>query len=150
MFRGNFEHTVDDKGRLSVPAKFRDYIIASNDDRVVITNFQSKAVRCLDVYPYPAWVRLEERVLQRPQFDPRIQDFQHYYFAGAHDCQLDKQGRILLPPILREYGRLERTVMITGAGEKFRVWAREAWNQVFARAESALFEDASFFKELGI
>ena len=150
MFRGSFEHTVDDKGRVSVPAKFRDRITAANDDRVVITNFQFTTLRCLDVYPYPAWVRLEERVLQQPQFDLRVQHIYQYYFAEAQDQQLDKQGRILLPPTLREYANLRRDVVFVGQGEKFQIWDRDARKQVHSRAESAVFEDPNFFRDLGV
>ena len=150
MFRGTFEHTVDDKGRLSVPAKFRDLLIASNDDRVVVTNFQSDSIPCLHVYPYPAWVRLEGQVVQRPQLDPRTQHFQNYYIAAAQDCQLDKQGRILLPQGLRAYAKLEQSVTITGIGEKFSVWDRDAWKGVFGQSEKTVFADPSFLRELGI
>src|SRR6266446_741961 len=107
MYRGQYEHTIDGKGRVSVPAKFRDFITASNDDRVVITNFRSDSLRCLDVFDYPAWVRLDE------------------------------PGRILLPPTLRDYAGLSRDVIVTGAGEKFQIWDRVTWNQVRASAENA-------------
>ena len=98
MFRGKFEHTIDDKGRVSVPARFREYLQATNDDRVVITNFVISEERCLDVYPHAAWLVLEERIRSKPQFDQRLLQFQNYYVANAHECVLDKQGRILLPP----------------------------------------------------
>jgi MraZ protein len=145
MFRGSFAHTVDPKGRVSVPAKFRDLIFASNDDRVVITNFRSESTPCLDVHPYPAWLRLEERMNQRPQFNPKVQAFTHYYISNAQECQVDKQGRILLPPLLRGYAQLGDTVMFTGVGSKFQVWDHQAWKQVFDRSESAIFEDAKGF-----
>lgn len=150
MFRGTFEHTIDGKGRLSVPAKFRDLLIASNDDRVVVTNFQAHSIPCLHVYPYPAWVRLEGSITQRPQLDPRLQHFQNYYIAGAQDCQLDKQGRILLPQGLRSYAKLDQAVTITGVGEKFCVWDRAAWKGVFAESEKTVFEDPSFLQELKV
>ncbi len=83
MFRGRFAHGVDQKGRVSVPAKFRDLILASNDDRVMVTNFRSKQTPCLDVYPYAAWLRLEERMNQRPQFNPKVQAFTTYGTVGV-------------------------------------------------------------------
>jgi MraZ protein len=150
MFRGTFEHTIDDKGRVSVPAKFRDCLLASSDERVVLTNFFVGSLRCLDVYPYPAWVQFEERLRGRPQFDANMMRFQNYYFAGAHECQLDKQGRILLPPILRDYAGLKREVTFTAAGEKFRIWDREAWSKVFVDAEQALMQNPEMLTDLGI
>ena len=150
MFRGTFEHTVDDKGRVSVPARFREILQATDDDRVVITNFVIASVRCLDVYPYATWVQLEERLRDKPQFDQRLLRFQNYYFAAAHDCLLDKQGRILLPPSLREYAALKRDVVFTSALEKFRIWDRDQWKQVFGEAEQAIMERPQELTELGI
>ncbi len=140
MFRGTFEHTIDDKGRVSVPSRFREILLASNDDRVVITNFRLGQAPCLDVYPYAAWARLEEEFSARPQFDPLVIKFQNYYFAAAQDCVLDKQGRILLPTPLRDYARLKKDVAFTSALTKFRIWDRDLWRQVFGEAEEALME----------
>lgn len=150
MFRGTFEHAIDEKGRVSVPAKYRDALLATNDDRVVITNFVIDSLRCLDVYPYAAWVELEERLRKRPQFDAKMMRFQNYYVSGAHDCQFDKQGRILLPPSLREYASLNRDVTFTAAGEKFRIWDRSVWAKVFADAEQTLMDDPNVLSDLGI
>lgn len=145
MFRGSFAHTVDPKGRVSVPARFRDIILASNDDRVVITNFRAESAPCLDVYPYPDWLRLEERMSQRPQFNPKVQAFTHYYISNAQECQVDKQGRILLPPLLRTYAQLGDSAMFTGAGPKFQVWDQKAWQQVFVKSEASIFDDPKTF-----
>jgi MraZ protein len=140
MFRGTYEHSIDDKGRVSVPAKFREQLQASNDDRVVITNFVVHQSRCLEVYPFPAWVQLEERLRAKPQFDQRVVNFLNYYVSSAHDCELDKQGRILLPAPLREYAGLQRDVVFTSALEKFRIWDREQWRQVRDEGERQLIE----------
>jgi len=150
MFRGTFEHTIDDKGRVSVPARFREILLASNDDRVVITNFIMGGLRCLDVYPEAAWQALEERLRTKAQFDQRVMRFENYYFAAAHDCVIDKQGRILLPPSLRAYAALNRDVVFTSALEKFRIWDREQWKQVFGDAERALMERPEDLADLGI
>lgn len=150
MFRGMFEHTIDDKGRVSVPARFRELLQATNDNRVVITNFMIESVRCLDVYPDAAWAQLEERLLAQPQFNQRILRFQNYYFASAHDCELDKQGRILLPPSLREHAGLTKDVVFTSALEKFRIWDRNQWKQVFGQAEQAIMAHPEDLNELGI
>ncbi len=150
MFRGTFEHVIDEKGRISVPARFRDCLVASNDERVVLTNFFVGSVRCLDAYPFAAWVQMEERLRGKPQFDANVMRFQNYYFAAAHECQLDKQGRILLPPKLRDYANLKRDVTFTAAGEKFRIWDRDTWSKVFCDAEEALMSAPDTLSELGI
>jgi MraZ protein len=151
MFHGTFEHTIDEKGRVNVPVKFRDHLRATGDDRLFFTNFIVKGVKCLDVYPYAAWVELESRLREKPQFDPNVIDFFHnYYFAGAHECQLDKQGRVLVPPLLRQYASLKRDVMFTGALAKFRLWDRDAWAPVFRSGEQLLMENPSFLGQIGI
>jgi MraZ protein len=150
MFRGTFEHTIDDKGRVAVPVRFRDALLAAGDERVVLTNFVFDTFRCLDAYPYPAWTQLEERLRSQPQFGAKMMRFQNYYFAGAHECQIDKQGRVLLPPTLREYAGLSRDVMFTAAGEKFRIWDRGTWKKAFTEAEAVLMNNPDALSDLGI
>lgn len=148
MFRGSFEHTVDAKGRLSIPSRFREILVSKGDDRIVITNFLFEGTRCLDVYPLEEWVRFEEEVRKKPKFDRRMVQFQNYYLGRAAECVVDKQGRILIPPPLRQYANLKRDVMVVSALDKFRVWDREAWNKVFAEAEERLMQDPDFLGEL--
>jgi MraZ protein len=150
MFRGKFEHTIDDKGRISVPARFREVLQASNDDRVVITNFIISATRCLDVYPHAAWIRLEEQLREKPQFNQQVMRFQNFYFANAHECVLDKQGRVLLAPTLREYAGLKRDVVFTSALDKFRIWDKEQWDRVFGEAEQSIMERPEELNDLEI
>ncbi|MGH7828548.1 MAG: division/cell wall cluster transcriptional repressor MraZ, partial [Candidatus Binatia bacterium] len=135
MFRGRFEHTIDSKGRLSVPAKFREVLLGKADDRIVMTNFVVDSVRCLDVYPLDEWIRFEEEIKKRPKFDRRMVLFQNYYLAGASECVVDTHGRILIPPTLRQYASLKRDVILVSALDKFRVCDREAWKKVFTEAE---------------
>lgn len=150
MFRGTFEHTIDDKGRVSVPSRFREVLQASNDERVVITNYFVGTLRCLEVYGVAAWQQLEERLQEKPQFDPRLVRFQNYYVAAAQDCVIDKQGRILLPPSLREYAGLDRDVVFTSGGAKFRIWDLVQWKKVFGDAERELMERPEDLEWLGI
>jgi MraZ protein len=150
MFRGTFEHTIDEKGRVSVPARFREILQATNDDRLVITNFMFSSVRCLDVYPHAAWLELEQRLLAKPRFDWNLLRFQNYYLSSAQDCVLDKQGRLLLPPTLREYAGLNKDVVFTSSVEKFRIFDRARWKQVFEEAERALIDRPEDLRELGI
>jgi MraZ protein len=150
MFRGSFEHTLDGKGRLSIPAKFREVLLGKGDDRTIITNFIVDGVRCLDVYPLDEWLRLEEDIRKKPKFDRRMVMFQNYYLGGACECVVDNQGRILIPPLLRKYADLKRNVVLVSALEKFRIWGEEAWQKVFADAEGNLMQDPDFLGDLGL
>jgi MraZ protein len=150
MFRGCFEHTIDAKGRLSVPAKFREVLLGKGDERIMITNFVVDTTRCLDVYPLDEWLRFEDEVRKRPKFERRMLSFQNYYLAGATECSVDKQGRILIPPQLRQYAGLKRDVVMVAGLEKFRIWDKEAWKKVFAEAEDRLLQDPDFLRDLGL
>ena len=150
MFRGSFEHTLDSKGRLSIPAKFREVILGKGDDRIIITNFVVDGTPCLDVYPLDEWLRFEEEIKKKPKFDRRIVLFQNYYLGGACECIVDKQGRILIPPLLRKYADLKRDVVVVSALEKFRIWNQEAWKKIFAEAEEKLKQDPDFLGDLGV
>ena len=150
MFRGSFEHTLDGKGRLSIPVKFREVLLGKGDDRTIITNFIVDGVRCLDVYPLDEWLRLEEEIRKKPKFDRRMVMFQNYYLGGACECVVDNQGRILIPPLLRKYAELKRNVVLVSALEKFRIWGEEAWQKVFADAEGNLMQDPDFLGDLGL
>ncbi|MBI2090595.1 MAG: division/cell wall cluster transcriptional repressor MraZ [Deltaproteobacteria bacterium] len=150
MFRGSYQHTVDSKGRLSIPAKFREVLLGKGDDRIVITNFVVDGARCLDVYPLDEWMRFEEQIQSKPKFERRMVLFQNYYLSGACECLVDKQGRILIPPLLRQYANLKRDVVLVSALEKFRVWDQEAWKKMFAEAEEKLMQDPDFLNDLNL
>ncbi|MFB3108589.1 MAG: cell division/cell wall cluster transcriptional repressor MraZ, partial [Candidatus Binatia bacterium] len=83
MFRGRYEHTIDTKGRLSIPSRFREVLLGKGDERLVITNFVIDSMRCLDVYPLDEWLHFEEEIKKKPKFDRRMMMFQNYYLAGA-------------------------------------------------------------------
>lgn len=150
MFRGSFQHTIDSKGRLSVPSKFREVLLGKGDDRIVMTNFVVDGARCLDVYPLDEWMRFEEEIRRKPKFERRMVFFQNYYLGGASECVVDKQGRILIPPLLRQYANLKRGVVLVSALDKFRVWDQEAWKKMFAEAEEKLTQDPDFLNDLGL
>ena len=150
MFRGSFEHTLDNKGRLSIPAKFRDVLLGKGDDRIVITNFVIDGQRCLDVYPLDAWVQFEEDIHKKSKFDSRMVRFQNYYLGSACECILDSHGRILIPPVLRKYADLKRDITLVSALEKFRIWDQDVWKKIFVDAEDKLMQDPDFLGDLGL
>ncbi len=134
MFRGHFEHAIDEKGRTSLPARFRDVLSGASDARLVVT--PALGDPCLDVYPLRAWEELEAKLAQLNAFDPQVIDFRRFYVSAAVECELDKQGRILVPPGLRERAGLSKSVMWLGHGQKAELWAREQW-EALSRVKSA-------------
>jgi MraZ protein len=118
MFRGSFEHTLDAKGRLSLPSKFRDVIAGKNDNRLIITNFITGGARCLEVYPLQEWQDLEDKLRRKDRFTPDINEFEHYYFGRAHECTVDNQWRLLIPPTLRRYAGLQRKSFVSGISKR--------------------------------
>ena len=150
MFRGKYEHTVDSKGRLSIPARYREVLLGKGDERLILTNFIVNATHCLDAYPFDAWLRLEEEVSKRPKFERRMVLFQNYYLGAACECTVDKQGRILIPPVLRQYAELKRDVVFVSAIDRFRIWDKSAFEKVFGEAEQHFIEDPDYFSDLGL
>src|SRR5690349_9424517 len=111
MFRGRYLHTIDPKGRLSVPAKFRDALAQYGGNLVVVPNEYS-----LEVHPLEEWQHLEEKVNSQPMFDPEVRRLSRLYISRAKDVALDGAGRILLPPDTRAQAGLEKEVTILGGG----------------------------------
>jgi len=149
MFHGSYEHTIDPKGRISIPSKFRDVLVGKGDNRIMVTNFIVDGRRCLDVYPMDAWLKFEEEVLKKPKFESHMVWFQNYYLGGACECEIDPHGRILVPPVLRRYADLKREVTLVSALEKFRIWDRDVWSQVHGAAEEKLMQDPDFLNNIG-
>lgn len=151
MFRGTFAQKIDEKGRVSVPARFREVLEGTGSDQLFVTNFRSEGQPCLDVYPHAKWLALEERLRTPADRPPSvIKFFQNFYFPGVQECQIDKQGRILLVPRLREYAGLDKDVIFAGVMDKFRIFSVDNWNKVFASGEQNLPEEPEVLTELGI
>lgn len=131
MFRGRFEHTIDPKGRVSIPAKFRELLSEKYDDRIIITNFD----RCLVAYPYEEWRSVEEKIGSLSMVKKEVKAFQRFFISGAAECPIDKLGRVLIPPTLRAYALLEKDVVFAGMGKMFELWSRERWTEEIKRAE---------------
>lgn len=148
MFRGSFEHTVDEKGRVSIPSKFREILLKLDDECLVATKFILDSRRCLDVYPQMAWDKFVEELKEKPRFEENFLKLENFYFSNAQDCVLDKQGRILLPAVLREYAGLKKEVVFSGAREKFRIWDKIVWQQINEEAEQFLVGNPNSFNIL--
>ena len=120
MFRGRFQHTVDPKGRLSIPAKFRDVLAQYDGNLVVVPN-----EHCLEVHPLEEWEKIEARLREKSMFDPDVREFSRLYVSRAKDTSLDAAGRILLPPDSRQEAGIHKDVTLVGGGlMRFEVWDR--------------------------
>ena len=146
MFRGRFEHSVDSKGRVSIPAKFRELLAEKYDDRLILTNFD----RCLVAYPYEEWRVLEERVSSLSMVKKEVKAFQRFFISGATECPIDKLGRILIPPTLRDYAQLGRNVVLAGMLRKFEIWSKERWLEEIKRSEVDFEGMGEALADLGI
>ena len=120
MFMGEYQHTIDAKGRLIVPAKFREEL----GDVFVITKGLDN---CLFVYPYFEWKIFEERLKKLPLTSGNARKFVRFFLAGAVECSVDKQGRILIPNNLRTYSGLEKDVILIGVSNRVEIWSKENW-----------------------
>jgi MraZ protein len=122
MFLGEFVHTTDDGGRLTIPARFRTDLEAG----LVVTRGLD---RCLAIYPMSEWERLAGQVSALPITDRRARAFRRLVFADAADAKLDKHGRVLIPPRLRAYAGLTSEVVVAGLNTYIELWNPDAWNE---------------------
>jgi MraZ protein len=128
VFLGEFSHTLDDKGRVVMPRKFRPGL----ERGCVITKGQE---RCLYVFPMERWDEEAGRVLRLPRTDRRARNFSRSFFASATDQLLDRQGRIQLPEALRAYAGLEKDATVVGVADHIEIWAGDTWQTVAAEAD---------------
>jgi MraZ protein len=130
LFRGVTQLVLDAKGRLAIPSRHRD-ALGNGNARVVITADPS---RCLLVYPVEAWEPIQARLMQLSSFDERIRGLQRLIVGHADDVEIDASGRVLIPPALRQYARLDKHVVLVGQGRRFELWDETAWQQATAQA----------------
>jgi len=142
MFLGAFEHTLDDKGRVTLPAKFRAELARG----VVITRGLD---RCLFLFPLDEWIPLAKRISALPLTNPNARNLRRLMFSEASNVTPDRQGRILIPAYLREYAHLNSRVVITGLNTYIEIWNAEAWREVKSQAEREV-EKARQWEDLGI
>ncbi|MEO7113942.1 MAG: division/cell wall cluster transcriptional repressor MraZ [Polyangiaceae bacterium] len=147
MFRGRYEHTIDAKGRTSLPARYRDALAATGERRIILT---SALEPCLVAYAMPEWAAFEERVSKLPQFDRAVQKLKRIYLSGAIECDIDESGRILVPPTLRDHAALEKEVLWAGSGKYAELWDKRAWKIQFETTDEERREVSARLAELGL
>ncbi len=136
MFRGVSTLSLDAKGRLAIPTRHRDALVAQSNGQLVITVNNSE--RCLWLYPLNEWEEIERKVVSLPSLDPAAQRLKRILIGHASDCELDRNGRVLLPGPLREFADLDKRVVLIGQGNKFELWNESLWN---ARRDEWLAHD---------
>lgn len=140
---GEYQHSLDEKGRLIIPAKFRDDLGSS----FVITRGLDK---CLFVYPAGEWSSLEEKLKNLPLTKADARSFVRFLLAGATQSDLDTQGRVMLPQNLREHANIQRDVVVIGVGTRVEIWAKEEWETYESNASSSFEEIAEKIVDLGL
>lgn len=143
MFIGEHSHTIDTKGRLSIPAKYRSNLIAG----VVVTRGLDQ---CLFMYPNEEWISIAQKLANLPISQKKSRAFARLMLAGAWDVQLDSQGRVLIPEYLRRYAGLAKQVIVAGLYNRLEIWAEDTWHEYRQHAEASSEEISESMAELGI
>ncbi len=141
MFMGEYNHTIDAKGRLIVPSKFRELL---GNGFVVTKGLDG----CLFVYPNEEWATIEEKFRSIPLTTKDARKFSRFFFAGAASCELDRQGRVLLPQTLRDYAGLQKDVVLAGVLGRIEIWDQGRWQD--ANTYDDMDEVAEHMAELGL
>ena len=148
MFNGRFDHAIDEKGRVSIPARFRDVLQREGHDRLYITNFIFEREKCLELYPPAEWDAMVANFAERRTGDRVAQLFETFYIGGAHEVQVDRQGRILIPPKLRDFAGLGRDATFSAKHNRFQLWDRATLERILKSAEDQLLADPDLLAKL--
>jgi MraZ protein len=125
VFRGTYSVSLDAKGRLAVPARFREHLQSAEVSRLVFTKDPD---HCVALYPEPEWIRIEQKLRQLPSLKPSVRNLKRLLIGNAHDVDIDGQGRVLLPAKLREYAGLDKRVAMVGQVDKIEIWDEDKWD----------------------
>ncbi|GGG10296.1 division/cell wall cluster transcriptional repressor MraZ [Paenibacillus abyssi] len=141
MFMGEHQHSIDEKGRIIIPAKFRDDL----GSQFVVTRGLDN---CLFVYPMSEWSILEQKLKSLPLMKSDARAFTRFFFSGATECELDKQGRVNLPGNLREYAKLDKDCIVLGVTNRVEIWSKSIWEGYFQQSEETFNEIAEKLVDL--
>ena len=151
MFSGNYSNSLDGKGRVAIPARFRETLSGASDDKLMLTSFEVAGVPCLEAYPARGWQDfLDELQSKIGSFSQNRLLFESAYIGSAQPCLPDKQGRIVLPQSQRRYAEMEQDVVFAGVGRKFRIFGAAGYDKVVAAYRSMLRDNPDLFRDLGV
>ena len=131
MFRGSSFHTIDIKGRIIIPKRFRDFISERDGHRLMVSRMDKSLV----VYALREWEKIESKILSLAEKNDNMRRFRRVFIGGAFECIWDKQDRILVPPTLRGYAGLDKEIVLVGVLDHFEIWSRENWDKENATME---------------
>ncbi|GIO55578.1 MULTISPECIES: division/cell wall cluster transcriptional repressor MraZ [Paenibacillus] len=141
MFMGEYQHSLDDKGRVTIPAKFRELLGSS----FVVTRGLDQ---CLFVYPMNEWQILEQKLKSLSLMKSDARAFTRFFFSGATECEWDKQGRVNLPGNLRQYAKLEKECVVLGVSNRVEIWSKDTWEEYFQQSEETFNDIAEKLVDL--
>jgi MraZ protein len=139
MFRGRFTHTIDTKGRMSIPSGYRVELERRSQEAPIVTT----GYECLHLYPYEDWCEVEQQIVENATESLDVQAYQRMMLSGATECPIDKQGRMLLPQYLRDHGGLDREVTIAGVGPRIEIWDKARFDADLLKTQARFSEIAS-------
>jgi len=149
VFSGRFSYAVDEKGRVGLPACFRDALKEEEHDTLFITNYVVNREKVLQLFAPSEWQRLLASLREKGRFNSEIQRFERFYIGGAHEVPVDKQGRILIPQRLRDYAGLNGEVTFSANHDHFELWDKALLEKELKASEEMLM-DPDFFAKLGV
>jgi MraZ protein len=135
MFMGEHQHNIDEKGRMIIPAKFREDL----GPTFILTRGLDE---CVFVYPMEEWKVIEQKLKSLPFTKKDARAFTRFFFSGATECQLDKQGRVNIVPPLRDYAKLEKDCVVIGVSNRIEIWSKSKWEDYFSESEQSFGEIA--------
>ena len=141
MFMGEYQHSIDDKGRIIIPAKFREEL----GPQFVVTRGLDN---CLFVYPESEWKILEQKLKSLPLMKSDARAFTRFFISGATECELDKQGRVNVPANLREHAKLDKECIVLGVTNRVEIWSKAIWEGYFQQSEETFNEIAEKLVDL--